>query len=55
LIHITKEEEKELMHLLSMMLDQNYIQFNDHFFKQNEGLAMGSPLSAILAKVFVQY
>jgi hypothetical protein len=48
-----KEEEEELMHLLSTMLEQNYIEFNKHFFKQNEGLAMGAPTSAILAQVFV--
>jgi hypothetical protein len=27
----------------------------DHQYKQNEGLAMGVPTSAILAEIFIQY
>jgi hypothetical protein len=38
-----------------MILEQNYFQFNDQFFKQNEGLAMGAPMSAILAETFIQH
>jgi hypothetical protein len=30
------------------------MQFNDQFYKQNEGLAMGAPTSAILPEAFIQ-
>jgi hypothetical protein len=54
-MNYTTKEEEELMHLLCTMLEQNYIRFNDHYFKQNEGLAMGALASANLAEVFGQY
>jgi hypothetical protein len=31
------------------------MQHNDHQYKQNEGLAMGAPTSAILAEMFIQH
>jgi hypothetical protein len=41
--------------LLKATLEQNYLQFNNEFYKQNDGLAVGVPTSAILAKIFIQY
>jgi hypothetical protein len=41
--------------LLDASLEQNYIQFNDEYYKQNDGLAMGTPTSALLAEVFIQH
>jgi hypothetical protein len=38
-----------------MILEQNYLQFKNQFFKQNEGLTIGAPTSAILAKTFIQH
>jgi hypothetical protein len=38
-----------------MILEQNYLQFNNQFFKQDEGLTMGAPTSAILAETFIQH
>jgi hypothetical protein len=46
-------EKDELLNLLN--LKQNYFQFKNQFYKQNDGLAMGAPTSAILAETFVQY
>jgi hypothetical protein len=37
------------------MMEQNYFQFNEEYYKQTEGLAMGAPTSAILAEVYIQY
>jgi hypothetical protein len=52
--HYTKyEDKKELLNRINTILEQNYVIFNDHFYKQNEGLAMGAPTSAILAEIFV--
>jgi hypothetical protein len=30
------------------------MQFNGHFFKQHDGLAMGAPTSAVLTETFIQ-
>jgi hypothetical protein len=51
-----KEDEKiEILSLLDLVLEQNYIQVNEQYYIQTEGLAMGAPTSAILAEVFLQY
>lgn len=39
----------ELLELLNETLKQNYFTFNNKYYIQNEGLAMGSPLSGILS------
>jgi hypothetical protein len=36
-------------------MGQNYLQFNDQFYNQNEGLAMETPTSAILSETFIRY
>jgi hypothetical protein len=48
-------ETQELEILLNTIFEHNYMQFNDQFYKQNEGLAMGAPTSAILAETFIQH
>jgi hypothetical protein len=53
--HTGKEEKVDLFMLLNMILEQNYFQFNNQFFKQDEGLTMGAPTSALLAETFIQY
>jgi hypothetical protein len=37
------------------MLNQNYFQYNDKYFKPTQGIAMGSPLSSTLAEIYLQY
>jgi hypothetical protein len=52
----TKQQDNyELLNLTNTILEQNYIQLNNHFYKQNDGLAMGVPTSAILAEIFLQF
>jgi hypothetical protein len=41
--------------LLNTIFENNYLQFNDQFHKQDEGLAMGAPTSAIKAETFIQH
>jgi hypothetical protein len=36
-------------------MEQNYFQFDKQYYKQTEGLAIGDPISAILAEVYIQY
>jgi hypothetical protein len=48
-------EKQELESLLNIIFEHNYMQFNDHFYKHDEGLAMGAPTSAILAETFIEH
>jgi hypothetical protein len=38
-----------------MNINQNYFLYNTKYFKPMQGTAMGSPLSSILAEIFLQY
>jgi hypothetical protein len=35
--------------------EQNYLQFDQQYYKQTEGLAMGAPTPAILAETYSQH
>lgn len=43
----------DILRLLNTVLRHNYFTFNNKIFKQTFGLAMGSPLSPLLAEVFM--
>lgn len=45
----------ELIILTKLVLTQNYFRFQNDFYIQKEGLAMGSPLSSILAEIFLNH
>jgi hypothetical protein len=47
--------QKEIINILKSMMEQNYLQFSQQYYKQTEGLAMGAPTSAILAEVYIQH
>jgi hypothetical protein len=36
-------------------VEQNYFQFNEKYYEQTEGVAMGAPTSVILAEVYIQH
>jgi hypothetical protein len=36
-------------------MEQNYFQFNQQYYKQTDGLAMGVPTSAILSETYLQH
>jgi hypothetical protein len=40
---------KQTLHLLTVILKQNYFQYNNQFFKPEKGIAMGSPISSTIA------
>jgi hypothetical protein len=48
-----KKLSKELISLINMVINQNYFSFNNRFYIQSDGLAMGSPLSPLLAELFL--
>jgi hypothetical protein len=52
---ITKTNQKEIINILKTVMEQNYLQFYQQYYKQTEGLAMGAPTLAILAEVYIQY
>lgn len=45
----------ELMNLLDTFLRQNYFTFDDKYYIQEEGLAMGSPLSGLLSDIYLNH
>lgn len=44
----------QIIYLLNTSLKQNYFKFNNKFYLQNRGLAMGDPLSGFLTEIFLQ-
>lgn len=50
---LSEDKQEELLILLKLVLKQNYFCFNNEYYIQHEGLAMGSPLSGILAEIFL--
>jgi hypothetical protein len=53
--HTPENKKHEWTTPLNTILEQNYLQLNNQFYKQYKGLAMGAPTSAILADTFLQY
>ena len=43
----------QMMMILKTILHQTYFSFENAYYKQNEGLAMGSSLSGILADLYL--
>jgi hypothetical protein len=46
---------REIILIISTILDQNYFIHNNQIFQQTEGLPMGAPTSAILSEIYLQY
>jgi hypothetical protein len=40
---------------INTTLNQNYIQFDNEYYRQNDGLAMGAPTSAVITEIFIQH
>ena len=53
--NLSSQEIYELLILLEVILKQNYFTFDNRFFIQEEGLAMGSPLSGLLVDIYLNY
>jgi hypothetical protein len=54
LLDMTELGEQKLMELVNLSLDSTYFQIREHFYEQTLGLLMGSPLSPILADLFME-
>ena len=45
--------KNDIINLLKTCLNQNYFCFNEKFYESKDGLIMGSPLSPLLAEIFL--
>ena len=54
LLHDNTIETEQLISLLTTTLDQNYFSYNNEYYKQEDGLPMGSPVSSILSEIYLQ-
>jgi hypothetical protein len=41
--------------LMKTVLNQNYFQYNDRYYRPTRGIAMGSPLSSTATELYLQY
>ena len=48
-------EKDEVMQLLKLVLENCVFTFQDKFFKQLHGAAMGSPCSPVIANIYMEY
>jgi glutamine synthetase type III len=46
---------KEILHILQTVTEQNCFQFDQQYYKQTEGLAMGAPTLSVLAEAHMQH
>ena len=53
--NIDKNIQTELNQLCNTVLTQNYFQFNNSYYVQKTGLAMGAPTSSIFSEIYLQY
>jgi hypothetical protein len=47
--------QTELKQLFNSILSQNYFQFNNSYYLQELGLAMGAPTSSIFSEIYLQF
>lgn len=50
---LTPDDIKELLNHLC--INTTYFRFNDVFYKQTKGVAMGSPVSATIANIYMEH
>jgi hypothetical protein len=53
--NVNKEIKAQIIKLLTIIMDQNYFKYNEHYFKPKKGIAMGSPISGTIAEIFLQH
>lgn len=46
---------KETTNILKLITEQNYFTFDNQFYSQEDGLPMGSPVSGLLANIFLNH
>jgi hypothetical protein len=51
--NVNNREIKDIISLTKTCCDQNYFEFNSKYYLQENGLAMGSPLSGLLSDIYM--
>ena len=46
-------KKQEILNLLTIVLEQNYFEFDNNIYLGSDGLIMGNPLSPLLAEIFM--
>lgn len=46
--------QKELLHILQKVIEQNYFQFDQQCCKQTDVLTMGAPWSSVLSETYIK-
>jgi hypothetical protein len=46
---------KQTLELAGVILNQNYFQYNDKYFKLTKDIVMGSPISSTLAEIYLHF
>jgi hypothetical protein len=54
LLKYNKKTSCQIIDLLDIILNQNYLSFQEQIYKPNKGVAMGSPISGTITEVFLQ-
>ena len=49
------EQINEIIEVLKVITKQNYFTFENKFWSQEDGLPMGSPISSLLAEIYLQH
>jgi hypothetical protein len=52
--NLSRATRAEITKLVTTVLKQNYFKFDNHMFKQIDGLAMGAPTSALFSEIYIQ-
>jgi hypothetical protein len=53
--NVDKYVATDTLNILETILKQNYFQYEGNFYKPKTGISMGSPLSGIIAEIFIQH
>ena len=51
---VYKEDKEQILQLLKIIIEQNYFQHNNKYYKPTKGIAVGSPISGTLAEIYLQ-
>ena len=51
---VCSDIKKHILQLLTVIIEQNYFQYNNQYFKPDKGIAIGSPISGTLAEIYLQ-
>jgi hypothetical protein len=53
--NIDKQATEQCVRLLGVILNNNYFSFDNKYYTNNKGIAMGSPISGTVAEIFLQH